>query len=47
MAAALENRHFVGIEKNESVALFKEKSIDYIEVAKSRLDGILKRREVS
>lgn len=47
VAAALENRHFVGIEKNESVALFKEKSIDYIEVAKSRLDGILKRREVS
>jgi len=47
VAAALENRHFVGIEKNESVALFKEKSIDYIEVAKSRLNGILKRREVS
>ena len=47
LAAALENRHFVGIEKNESVALFKEKSIDYLDIAMSRLNGILKRREVS
>ena len=47
VAAALENRHFVGIEKNESVALFKEKAIDYIEVAKLRLSGVLKRMEVS
>ena len=47
LAAALENRHFVGIEKNESVALFKEKSIDYLDVAMSRLNGILKSREVS
>ena len=41
------NRHFVGIEKNESVALFKEKSIDYLDIAISRLKGILKSREVS
>ena len=47
LAAALENRHFVGIEKNESVALFKEKSIDYLDIAMSRLKGILKSREVS
>lgn len=44
LAAALENRHFVGIEKNESVALFKEKSIDYIDIAMSRLSGALKCR---
>ena len=47
LAAALEHRHFVGIEKNESVALFKEKSIDYLDIAMSRLKGILKSREVS
>jgi len=47
LAAALENRHFVGIEKNESVALFKEKSIDYIDIAMSRLKGFLKHMEVS
>ncbi|MBR6374009.1 MAG: site-specific DNA-methyltransferase [Victivallales bacterium] len=40
LAAALENRHFVGIEKNESVARFKDKMIDYIEVAASRLSHI-------
>ena len=47
LAAALEGRHFVGIEKNESVALFKDKAIDYIDVAVSRLNGLLPRREVS
>ncbi len=47
LAAALENRHFVGIEKNESVALFKDKAIDYIDVAASRLNCIIQHREVS
>jgi site-specific DNA-methyltransferase (adenine-specific)/modification methylase len=37
VAAALEGRRFIGIEKNEEVHLFKEKSIDYIKVAKQRL----------
>ena len=37
VAAALEGRHFIGIEKNEEVRLFKNKRIDYIEVAKLRL----------
>ena len=37
VAAALEGRRFIGIEKNEEVHLFKEKRIDYIEVAKLRL----------
>lgn len=37
VAAALEGRRFIGIEKNEEVHLFKEEQIDYIEVAKQRL----------
>jgi site-specific DNA-methyltransferase (adenine-specific) len=38
VAAVLENRHFVGIEKNEEVHLFKKKQIDYIEVARERTE---------
>lgn len=37
VAAMLEGRNFIGIEKNEDVALFKRGEIDYIEVAKRRL----------
>lgn len=37
VAAMLEGRNFIGIEKNEDVALFKRGEIDYIEVAKNRL----------
>lgn len=37
VAAALEGRKFIGIEKNEEVHLFKEQRIDYIKVAKQRL----------
>jgi site-specific DNA-methyltransferase (adenine-specific)/modification methylase len=37
VAAALEGRRFIGIEKNEEVHLFKEKRIDYIKVARERL----------
>ena len=37
VAAALEGRRFIGIEKNEEVHLFKEDRIDYIEVANLRL----------
>ncbi|MCD2424387.1 site-specific DNA-methyltransferase [Niabella pedocola] len=37
VAAALEQRRFIGIEKNEEVHLFKEKQIDYIKVATERL----------
>lgn len=37
VAAALEARRFIGIEKNEEVHLFKEKRIDYIDVARMRL----------
>jgi site-specific DNA-methyltransferase (adenine-specific)/modification methylase len=37
VAALLEGRNFIGIEKNEDVALFKKEDIDYIDVAKRRL----------
>lgn len=37
VAALMEGRNFIGIEKNENVALFKKETIDYIDVAKRRL----------
>jgi site-specific DNA-methyltransferase (adenine-specific)/modification methylase len=37
VAAALENRKFVGIEKNEEVHLFKNERIDYVALAEDRL----------
>lgn len=37
VAALLEGRNFIGIEKNEDVSLFKKGNIDYIQVAKERL----------
>jgi site-specific DNA-methyltransferase (adenine-specific) len=37
VAAALEGRRFIGIEKNEEVHLFKESRIDYLKVARERL----------
>lgn len=40
VAAALEGRRFIGIEKNEEVHLFKEAQIDYIKVAKERLSEV-------
>lgn len=40
VAAALENRQYIGIEKNEDVLLHKKHIIDYIEVCKVRLRKI-------
>lgn len=37
VAALLEGRNFIGIEKNEDVALFKKGAVDYIDIAKKRL----------
>lgn len=37
VAALLEGRNFIGIEKNKEVSLFKKDEIDYIKVAKERL----------
>lgn len=45
VAAALEGRRFIGIEKNEEVHLFKKERIDYIEVAKKRLAEVEKEME--
>jgi site-specific DNA-methyltransferase (adenine-specific) len=39
VAAALEGRHFCGIEKNQDVHLFKENSVDYLSVAQKRLQA--------
>lgn len=43
VAAALEERNFCGIEKNKDVQLFKKHSIDYMEIAHSRLKNVLGR----
>lgn len=37
VAAVLEGRNFIGIEKNEDVALFKREDIDYIDVCNQRI----------
>lgn len=37
VAAVLEGRNFIGIEKNEDVSLFKRGEIDYIDVCKERI----------
>lgn len=37
VAAALEGRRFIGIEKNEEVHLFRRERIDYLSVANQRL----------
>lgn len=37
VAALQEGRNFIGIEKNENVALFKKDDVDYIRIALSRL----------
>ena len=38
VAAALENRTFIGIEKNKEVHLFKKAKINYMEVAMRRIE---------
>lgn len=40
VAAAMEGRRYVGIEKNQEVHLFKDKRIDYLAVAQLRLDEV-------
>ena len=37
VSALLEGRNFIGIEKNENVALFKKDAIDYIKASENRL----------
>lgn len=40
VAAAMEGRHYIGIEKNEEVHLFKKERIDYMAVAHERLEEV-------
>jgi site-specific DNA-methyltransferase (adenine-specific) len=37
VAAVLEQRNFIGIEKNENTRLFKKKSINYVKLSKERI----------
>lgn len=41
LAAALEHRNYIGIEKNQDTLLHKVKAIDYIQVCNNRLSKIL------
>ena len=40
VAAALEKRRFIGIERNEEVHLFKDQRIDYVALAAERLTKV-------
>lgn len=46
LSAILENRNFIGIEKNEDVLLHKVKPVDYIKVCIDRIEQTLKRKEI-
>jgi site-specific DNA-methyltransferase (adenine-specific) len=46
LSAILEDRKFIGIEKNEGVLLHKVEKTDYIKVCSDRIEGILKEKEV-
>lgn len=38
VAAVLEGRRFIGIEKNQEVYLFKKHKVDYVEISKQRIE---------
>ena len=44
VSAVLENRRYIGIEKNEELQQFKTESIDYIGVAQQRIEEATKAR---
>lgn len=46
LSAILENRKFIGIEKNEDVLLHKVNPIDYIKVCTDRIEETLKKKEI-
>jgi DNA modification methylase len=46
LSAILENRNFIGIEKNENALLHKVKEVDYIKICTDRIQETLKRKEV-
>jgi DNA repair protein RadC len=43
VSAVLENRNFIGIEKNSDVHLFKNKEIDYIKICNERIANARKK----
>ena len=46
LSAILENRQFIGVEKNEDVLLHKVKPIDYIKICIDRIHETLKRKDI-
>lgn len=46
LSAILENRQFIGIEKNEDVLLHKVKPMDYIKICTDRIEETLKKKEI-
>jgi DNA modification methylase len=46
LSAMLENRQFIGIEKNEDVRLHKVKPIDYIKVCTNRIEDTIKKKKI-
>ena len=46
LSAMLENRHFIGIEKNEDVLLHKVKSTDYLKVCIDRIEEVLNSEDI-
>lgn len=47
LSAILENRNFIGIEKNEDVLLHKVKPVDYIKVCTDRIEETLKTKKIN
>ena len=47
LSAILENRNFIGIEKNEDVLLHKVKKTDYIKICNERINETVKVKEVA
>jgi site-specific DNA-methyltransferase (adenine-specific)/modification methylase len=45
VAAALEGRSYVGIERNQDVHLFKKVQVDYVGVARERIKDIAAKNE--
>lgn len=46
VSALLENRQFIGIEKNEDTLLHKVDPVDYIEISINRIKEALKRKDI-
>src|SRR5690554_1664044 len=46
LSAILENRQFIGIEKNEDVLLHKIKEVDYIKICTDRIQETLKQKDI-